>query len=164
MAGPVRAAAQGEMHTAFEQPIQDGLGQVAIMHHIAQGRHRFVCRQQDRAVSEIAFVDDAIDDVGPVGRMREVAEFVDDEVVWLETLLECGISRLLRRITAKLAVRSRSGRRPHTTTDAEHNEARHVHDTTGLSSSNGHRPASRPSAPRNIRNSTSRIVNAATLT
>jgi len=38
MAGAVRPAAEREVYPAFEQPIQDRLGQVAIMHDIAQRR------------------------------------------------------------------------------------------------------------------------------
>lgn len=73
MASAVRAAPQLEAHAAFEPPIQNGLGQVTIMHDLAERRQRLVGGQQEWAAGRIAFVDDAMKDPLRVRRMREVA-------------------------------------------------------------------------------------------
>ena len=88
MTGPVRAAAQREVHAPLEEAIQDRLGEVAIMHYLAQGRQRFVRRQQNRPTLEIPFVDDAIEHVRRVGSVREIAQLVDNQNVRMEVRCE----------------------------------------------------------------------------
>lgn len=72
------------MHASLEESIQDGLGQVAIMHDITQCRQRFVGREQNGPATQIAFIDDSIEHVRRVGRMGEISKLVDDQDVRME--------------------------------------------------------------------------------
>jgi hypothetical protein len=60
------------MHASLEQAIQDSFGKVAIMHDIAQGRQGFVGGEQHGPALKIAFVDDAIEHIRRIGRVRQV--------------------------------------------------------------------------------------------
>ena len=81
MPSAIRAATEREVGAALEQTIEDRLREVAIMHHIAKRRQRFVRREQNRPPLQVPFIDHAIEDIGGVGGVREIPEFVDDEDV-----------------------------------------------------------------------------------
>ena len=85
------------MRAPLEQAIQDRLGQVAIMEHIAKRRQRLIRRQQHRTVFEVALVDHAIEYIRRVGGVREVAQLVDDQDVRMEKGLERTLQAPLRR-------------------------------------------------------------------
>src|SRR3990172_8496180 len=72
MAGAVGAAAQGEMRAPLQEAIHDRLRQISIMHDIAPGRRGFVGRDEDRALGEVALVDDLVEYVRRVGGVVRV--------------------------------------------------------------------------------------------
>src|SRR3990172_2260543 len=88
MARAVGAAAQGEMRAPLQEAIHDRLRQISIMHDIAPGRQRFVGRDEDRALREVALVDDLVEYVRRVGGVGEIAELVDHEHVGVEVRVE----------------------------------------------------------------------------
>ena len=67
------------MGAAFEQPVEDGFGQITIMQHLAEGCQRFVRGHEDGPAVQVAVVNDAIEHVGGVGGITLVPEFIDDE-------------------------------------------------------------------------------------
>lgn len=85
------------MDAALEQAIQDRLGEGAIMQYVAEGRQRFVRRQEHGLLGEVAFIDDAIEHVRGVGRVREVPEFIDHEHVRVQKGRERGVEPSLGR-------------------------------------------------------------------
>ena len=93
VAGAIGAAAHFEMSAAFEEAIDDVLGQIAIMQHVAPGRQRLVGGDEDRELPEVAFVDDPIEHVGRVGRVREVADFIEDQHVRVQKRGERRVER-----------------------------------------------------------------------
>ena len=66
------------------------------MHDIARGRQRFVGGEQDWPPLEIPVADHAIQHVGRVGRVRQVAQLVDDEHVRVQVGLEGSVEPQLR--------------------------------------------------------------------
>lgn len=117
MSGAVRAAAQREMHAPLEQAIQNRLRQIAIMHHVAQGRQRFVRGEQDRPALEVAFVDDAIEDIRRIGGVREIPQLVDDQDMGMEVRRqrrgEARFRKPRARARRSIRPRRRSGLRSH---------------------------------------------------
>ena len=74
MAGAVRASSHLEVSAALEDAVEDCLSEVTIMKDVAEGRQRLVGGDEDGASLEIAFVDDAVEDVGGIVGVGEVAD------------------------------------------------------------------------------------------
>ena len=88
MAGPVGSTAHLKVCATFEYTIEDGLGGVTIMKHVAERRQRLVGGDDNGPAPEVAFVDDTIEHVGGVIDVGEIAEFIGDEHVGLDIGLE----------------------------------------------------------------------------
>ena len=74
MASAIRASAHLEVSAAFEDAVADPLSEVTILKDLAEGRQRLVGGDEDGASLEIAFVDDAVEDVGGIVGVGEVAD------------------------------------------------------------------------------------------
>ncbi len=79
MPSAVRGATQLEEPSALEHAVQDRLGQVAVVKHLAPRGLRLVRRHQDRAPAQVALVDHVEEHVRRLGPVREVADLVDHE-------------------------------------------------------------------------------------
>jgi len=77
VARAVGGATQFEETAALEDAVQDRLGQIGIVQDPAPRGEGFVRREKHRAVVQVAFVDDVEEDVGEVGPVGEIADFVD---------------------------------------------------------------------------------------
>jgi hypothetical protein len=84
VSGAPRGAAEDHVFASFEDTVEDHLGEIAIVEDLAPVAELFVGREDHGFPSEVAVVDDAEQDVRGVGRVVEVADFVDDQDVWLE--------------------------------------------------------------------------------
>jgi hypothetical protein len=81
VARAVGGATQFEETAALEDAVQDRLGEIGIVQDPAPRGERFVRREKHRAMMQVAFVDDVEEDVGGVGPVGEIADFVDDQHV-----------------------------------------------------------------------------------
>jgi hypothetical protein len=72
-------AIQLEEPPAFEDAVDDRLGEVRIVKHPAPVLEGLVGCEEHRALAQVAFVDDVEQDVGGVGPVGQVAELVDHE-------------------------------------------------------------------------------------
>jgi len=75
----VGGAFEFEYAAAFEDAVEDGLGEVGVVEDSGPGGEGFVGGDDNRAALEVSLVDDLEEDVGGVEWVGEVAEFVDDE-------------------------------------------------------------------------------------
>lgn len=91
MARPVGGAPQFDVPAAFKDPIGNCLDKVGVMQHLSPGRQRFVGGEDQRAMMQIAVVDDLEQDVGGVGPVAEIAHLVE----------LCGAGEILTRLSAK---------------------------------------------------------------
>jgi hypothetical protein len=66
-------AAEREVDAAFEDAIEDDLGEVRVVQDLAPCRQALVRREDDGPLAEVALVHDAEEDVGGVVRVVEVA-------------------------------------------------------------------------------------------
>ncbi len=101
--GAVGATAHREVGASLQEPIENRFSQISIMQHLAQRRQRLVRREEHRAVREVALVDDAVEHIRRVGRVREVAELIDHKHVRMEVGLERPVEPSLRRGAGELA-------------------------------------------------------------
>ena len=67
MPGTIGAPAHLEVGASLEQPIQDRLGEVAIMQHLPPRRQRLVRGHEHRLPAQIPLVDHAIEHVRRIG-------------------------------------------------------------------------------------------------
>src|SRR5438045_5352921 len=79
MAEPVRRTAEIDHSPALEDAVKDRLGEIRIVKHLAPSLNRFIRGEDHRPTLEIALVDDLEQHVRRVGRMDEVANFIDHE-------------------------------------------------------------------------------------
>ncbi len=79
MSGPHRRSVEGEKSAAFEDAVDDGLGEVLVVEHSPPGASRLVGGEDHRALAAVAVVDDVEEHVRRVGAVGEVADFIDDE-------------------------------------------------------------------------------------
>jgi hypothetical protein len=77
--GAHRRAVQLEQPTPFGDAIDDGLRKIGIVEHAARFLGRFIGREHQRALAQMALVDDVEEDVGGIGNIGEVSELVDHE-------------------------------------------------------------------------------------
>jgi hypothetical protein len=74
-------AVESEQATAFEDPINDGVGEVLVVQDGAPGLGVLVGGEDHGALADMAIVDDMEQDVGGFAAVGEVAHLVDDEHV-----------------------------------------------------------------------------------
>ena len=72
-------AAEGDVLTALEDPVEEGLGELWVVKDLAPLTKLLVRGQHDRSASQASLVDDAVEDVGGGVGVIEVAGLVDDE-------------------------------------------------------------------------------------
>jgi len=93
----VRAAPQLDEASSFEDAVGDGLGEVVVVEDPAPLIKGLVGGEDHGPPAQVAVVDDLKEDVGGVGAVGEVADFVDDQDVGrgvgLEGLGEGAFSR-----------------------------------------------------------------------
>ena len=77
--GAVGWSGQGKESATFEDAVEDGFGEVIFVEHLAPLVEALVGRKDDGAAVEVAAIDDAIEDVGGVIDIGQVADLVDDE-------------------------------------------------------------------------------------
>ena len=70
-----------EVPAALEDAIEDGLSEIFVVEDAAPGFERLVGRKEHGAFPTVAVVDDVEENVGGIGAVGEVADFVDDEDV-----------------------------------------------------------------------------------
>jgi len=75
----IGTAAELDESTALEDSVNDGFGEVVVVEDSAPVVERLVGGEDDRPPTQVAMVDDLEEDVGGVGAVGEVADFVDDE-------------------------------------------------------------------------------------
>ena len=84
MPGAIGRAVQERQATVLKHAVDDGLGEVMVVQDIAPcGERRLVGSEQHRAATLMAFVDDVEQDVGGIGSVGQIANFVDDQNVGL---------------------------------------------------------------------------------
>ena len=81
MASPIGAPAQFDVPAAFEHTIEDRLGQIRVVQYAAPRRQGLVGGEDHGPVVQVPIVDDLEEDVGGIGPIAEVADFIDDEDV-----------------------------------------------------------------------------------
>ena len=87
MAGAIRRAFKHEQPSSFEGAVDNRARQVVIMQDLAPlGHRRLVGRHEDGLALEMPVVDDVEEDVGGIGAVAQIANFVDDEDVWRDVL------------------------------------------------------------------------------
>ena len=94
--GPVEA----KKSAALEDAIDDRIGEIVVVKDSAPTTRMFIGREDHRATSDVAIVDDVIEDVRGIVAVGEVADFIDDEHVRLDVASE-------RFVHATLATRGR---------------------------------------------------------
>lgn len=82
------------MGAAFEEPVEDRLGEVSIMQYLPESRQGFVGGHDARAVLQVPLADDAEEHVGGVCGVALIAEFIDDEHVRMHVGLDDHIAAL----------------------------------------------------------------------
>jgi hypothetical protein len=79
--GPHRGTVEAQQAAAFEDAIDDGIGEIVIVKHGPPTLWMLVRGEDHRTSSDVAIVDDVVEDVGGVVAVGEVANLVDDEDV-----------------------------------------------------------------------------------
>jgi len=64
----------------FQHAVEDGLGEVAVVEDVAPFAQRFVGGEDHGLLAVEAAVDDAVEDVGGIVGVLEVADLVDDQI------------------------------------------------------------------------------------
>ena len=80
------------MCAPLEEPVEDGLCQVGIMEHLAQGRQGFVGRHDRGALFQVTMADDAEEHIGSVGGVALIPQLIDDQ----DMRLDIGLERLFQ--------------------------------------------------------------------
>jgi uncharacterized protein YidB (DUF937 family) len=73
---------------ALEEAVEDRLGEIGIMKHLAECRQRFVRGDDRGALLQVALADDPEEHIGGIGGVALIAELVDDEDVRMQVGLE----------------------------------------------------------------------------
>ena len=77
MLGPQGRSVESEQAAAFEDAIDDGLGEVFVVEHAPPGAQGLVGREDHGTLAAMAVVDDVKEHVGRVGAVGEIADLVD---------------------------------------------------------------------------------------
>ena len=88
MLGADRRPVQAQQPSSLEHTIDDDLGEVVVVQHLAPALRVLVRREDHRAPLDVTLVDDVEEHVGGVVAVREVADLVDDEHVRFEVARE----------------------------------------------------------------------------
>jgi hypothetical protein len=80
----IRAAAEGDELSALEHAVEDDLGQIVVVQHLAALAQLLVGGEDHGLLREVAPVDDAEEQVGGIGSVVEVTDLVDDQHVRLD--------------------------------------------------------------------------------
>ena len=73
----------------LKHAVDDGLSEVMVVQDVTpRGQRRLVGSEQHRAATLVAFVDDVEQDVGGVGSVGEISDFVYDQNVRLQVVDE----------------------------------------------------------------------------
>jgi hypothetical protein len=83
MPGAIGRAGQREQAAAFEDAVEESFGEMVVMEDLAPVLQALVGREDDGPAIEVAAVDDAVEDVGGVIDVGQVADLVDDEDIRL---------------------------------------------------------------------------------
>jgi len=81
--GPHRRSVECEEAAAFEDAVDDGLGEVFVVEDLPPGGGGLVGGEDDRALAAMPIVDDVEEHVRRVGAVGQIADLVHDE--------ECGV-------------------------------------------------------------------------
>ena len=100
MLGPDGRSVEAQESPSLEDAVDDGVGEIVVVEDAAPAPRMLVGGEDHRASSDVAVVDDVIEDVRCVVAVGEVADLVDDEDMGLHVHGE--------RV-AKLAVAARDG-------------------------------------------------------
>jgi hypothetical protein len=65
--------------SAFQNSIQDGGRQVVVVQHLSPLAERFIGGKDHRSLSQVAIVDDMKQDIGGIGTVGSVTNFIDDQ-------------------------------------------------------------------------------------
>ena len=63
----------------FENAVQDGLGEIGIVEHLAPGFEGFVGGEDHGSLVQVAIIDDLEEDIGSIRAVGEIPDFVDDQ-------------------------------------------------------------------------------------
>lgn len=86
-------AVELEDASALEDAVDDGIGEILVVEHVAPSLGRLVGCEHHRAAADVALVDDMEQDVGGVVAVGEVADLVDHEYVRLHVARESAAER-----------------------------------------------------------------------
>ena len=78
MLRPQGWAIEREHAPALEYAVDDRVGEILVVQHVAPRGERFVGGEDHRALLPMAIVDDMEEHVRSIGPVREVPHFVDD--------------------------------------------------------------------------------------
>lgn len=70
---------EGDDSTTLEDAVDDRGSEVLVVKHGSPRRGRLVGREDHRAALEVPSVDDVEEDIGRIGSVGQVTDFVDDE-------------------------------------------------------------------------------------
>ena len=79
MSRSVGAAAELDVAAAFQDAVEDGLGEIRVVEDPPPGGQGLVGREDQGAVVQMAVVDDLEEDVGGVGAVAEITDLIDDQ-------------------------------------------------------------------------------------
>src|ERR1043165_2777440 len=84
-----RRPVETEESSALEYSVDDGVCEIVVVKDIAPAFRMLVRGEDHRTTTDVAGVDDVVEDVRGVVAVREVANLVDDEDVRLHVLCKC---------------------------------------------------------------------------
>jgi hypothetical protein len=76
-----RTPAERDQAPALEDALDDRVGEVLLVQHLASGAQRLVRGEDRGAAAQVAGIDDVVEDVGRVGAVAQVADLVRDQYV-----------------------------------------------------------------------------------
>ena len=89
MPGAIRWAVEQQQATVLKDAVDDGLSEVMVVQDVTpRGQRRLVGGEQHWTATLVAFVDDVEQDVGGVGSVGEISDFVYDQNVRLQVVDE----------------------------------------------------------------------------
>ena len=79
MAGAIGWAGQRQQAATFQDAIEEGLGEMIVVKDLSPVLQALVGGEDDGPVVEVSAIDDAIEDVGGIVDVGQVADLVDDQ-------------------------------------------------------------------------------------